>query len=57
MVLFLAEGGGDLSDVKRLSKDLTQRIKSAKTQPDYDEDEEEEEPIRVKKKKKGGKKK
>ncbi|XP_071793681.1 uncharacterized protein [Asterias amurensis] len=53
----VTEGGGDLSDVKRLSKDLTQRIKSAKTQPDYDEDEEEEEPIRVKKKKKGGKKK
>ena len=39
-----------MSDVKRLSKDLNQRVKSARAQPVY----EDEEPVR---KKKGGKKK
>ena len=45
-----------MSDVKKLSKDLTQRIKTAKAQPDYEEEEgEEEEMPRTTKKKKGGK--
>ena len=61
-ISFSSEGGGDESTAKKISKDLTQRIKSAKAQPQFyeedndedDEDErsEEEKPKRRKKKKK-----
>ncbi|XP_022091841.1 trichohyalin-like isoform X2 [Acanthaster planci] len=54
----VAEGGGDSSDVKKLSKDLTQRIKTARAQPDEEEeeDETEEKPRRKGKKAKAKKK-
>ena len=58
--MLFTEGGGDETEAKKMSKDLTQRIKSAKAQPEFYEEEEEEEnrsEEENKPKKKKGKKK
>lgn len=59
-ISFFTEGGGDETEAKKISRDLTQRIKSARAQPEFYEEEEEEnksEEEEKPKKKKGKKKK